>query len=433
MADLATITTKDLSRPDSDASTSTTNEKPKRPRLNYLHSAWTTNDLYYHDSNFIQQTDLPAQPQENLYQFRLPPLQLQDCDQDEEDCDEVLIELFRMITVANILCLLGSILATSLVLHTIPSLYLILQHPDWIPHAVLPLYVLWWLFMMLVLKHRTTEHLCQYLNWTQLSAATMAFTNTMIPIRHPSFQYSHLLLVSISLLSFFVFAFTKRIVIANEIKQDRFKKRMLEQHVKLQQVVDTHTEEFTNHRLAFLNTVSQEIKDVALMVITTLEQFSPASILTNTHELLSACSIAVPIASISAINTTIRQICHVSSHLELLSKLTIQAWTRSNINLLQLPELILAEFDIGELLQNLGDALAGVAAKLDVDLVIYHCDNSLHHTIVVGDEGAIRHALLNVRRVCVWDLFKQWLIIIQCSISVIYWNVVHPVHPLKWD
>lgn len=393
----------DLSRQDHDASTSKVDKPettPKRPRLNYLHSAWTTNDLYYHESNFSQQSSSSTLPvQENLYQFRLPPLQLQDCDQDEEECDEVLTELFRMITVANILCLLGSVFASILVLYTVPSFYLIVQHPDWIPHAVLPLYVLWWLFMILVLKHRTTEHLCQYLNWTQLSAAMMAFTNIMIPIRHPSFQYYHLLLVSISILSFFVFAFTKRIVIANEIKQDRFKKRMLEQHVKLQQVVDTHTEEFTDHRLAFLTTVSQEIQDVALMVITTLEQFSPTSILSNTHELLSACSIAVPIASISAINTTIRQICHVSSHLELLSKLTIQAWTRSNIHLLQLPDLILAEFDIGELLQNLGDALAGVSAKLDVDLVIYHCDNSLHHTIVIGDEGAIRHALLNVRTI----------------------------------
>jgi len=83
----------------------------------------------------------------------------------------------------------------------------------------------------------------------------------------------------------------------------------------------------------------------------------------------------------------------------------VQAWT-STTNAavtglgraaqLQLPEPNKVEFDIGDLLQNMGDALAGVASKLDVNFVIYHCDNSLHHTLVIGDEGAIRHALLNV-------------------------------------
>ncbi|KAG2201024.1 hypothetical protein INT47_006568 [Mucor saturninus] len=394
MADQASI--KEDSTTKANASTKNI---PKRPRLNYLHSAWTTNDLYYHDSGTYMPSSTSTtktSPQENLYHFRLPPLQLQDVDQDEEECDEVLTELFRVITIANMLCLFGSLFATTLVLYTIPSFHLILRDPDWMPHAILPLYVLWWLFMLLVLKHRTTEHLSQYLNWTQLSTLTMAFTHSVMPIRHPSFRYYHLCLVSLSLSALFTFAFTARLVKANEIKLDRFKRRMKREEIKLQQCVDTHTTEFTDHRLAFISTVSQEIQDVALMVITTLEQFSPANILANhTHELLSACSIAVPIASISAINTTIRQVCHVSSHLELLSKLTIQAWTRSNIHLLQLPTLVSAEFDIGELLQSLGDALAGVAAKLGVDFVIYHCDNRLHHTVVIGDEGAIRHALLN--------------------------------------
>jgi osomolarity two-component system response regulator SSK1 len=148
-----------------------------------------------------------------------------------------------------------------------------------------------------------------------------------------------------------------------------------------------------------MKTVSQEIQDVALMVITTLEQFSPTAILFNTHELLSACSLAIPTASVFAINTTIRQVCHVSSHLHLLSRLVWQAWPRTNSNLIDntLPELVTNEFDIGELLQNIGDAMAGVAAKLDVEFVIYHCENNLHHTMVIGDEGAIRHALINVR------------------------------------
>lgn len=405
--------------------TATTTATAKRPRLNYLRSAWTTTDLYYHESAFSQSSftsssssitndddnddnDDNTRPEENIYQIRLPPLHLTDCDEDEDDSDEVLKEIFRMIKVGNVLCLVGSFFSTMIVIYTVPNWKFFIESTDWMPHAILPFYVLWWIIMMRVVRRRTTEHLCQYLNWTQLGAVIMAITTLIIPIRHPTFQHYNLLFVSFSLISCFIFAFAKRIVFANESKTERLKKRLMQQHELLQQTVDKHTEEFSNHRLAFLTTVSQEIQDVALMVITTLEQFSPASILSNAHELLSACSIQVPIASISAINTTIRQVCHVSSHLQLLSKLTIQAWTKNsnggnnNNNALQLPDLILAEFDIGELLQKLGDALAGVAAKLDVHLVIYHCDNNLHHTLVIGDEGAIRHALLNV------SIYQGW-------------------------
>lgn len=405
MTDLGATTPIDQKEENNASLVKETTTVPKRPRLNYLRSAWTTTDIYYHSSAFSQSSlrSLTSSssaddegPVENVYQIKLPPLQLQDYDEEEEELDEVLTEIFRMITIANIICVLSSIVNTTLVLYSVPSWHLFLEHHDWMPHVILPCYTVWWLFMMLVLRNRTTEHLRQYLNWTQLAAALMTITNFFIPIRHHLFQRYHYLFVSSSLLCCFIYAFAKRLFIANDLKYDRLRKRIAEQHVKLQQVVDGHTTEFSNHRLAFMTTVSQEIQDVALMVITTLEQFSPASILSNAHELLSACSTAVPIASISAINTTIRQVCHVSSHLDLLSKLITQAWTKSSNNNTNLPKLILAEFDIGELLQNLGDALAGLAAKLDVSLVIYHCDNNIHHTLVLGDEGAIRHALLNV-------------------------------------
>ncbi|RCH86956.1 ssk1 response regulator receiver, partial [Rhizopus stolonifer] len=363
--------------------------KPTRPRLGYLRSAWTTTDLYLHSSTSTSSSSSDTDPlEENIYQIRLPPIQLHDLEDDDDDKDEVLRELFRMITVANILCLSTSLLACSMVFWSIPSWYYLVSHyQEWMPHVILPLYLLWWLFMMLVLRNRT-EHLRQYLNWTQTSAVVMASTNYLVMGRQ------HIEFVAVPLLAALVFAFAKRLWIANDAKTERFKRRVVDERNRLQVIVDQCTEDFSNHRIAFLSTISQEIQDVALMVITTLEQFSPASILANTHELLSACSLAVPISSISAINTTIRQVCHVSSHLPLLSKLTQQAWSR-NTQSIQLPELVHAEFDIGELLQNVGDALAGVASKLDVNFVIYHCDNNLHHLLVVGDEGAIRHALLN--------------------------------------
>ncbi|CAO3617113.1 unnamed protein product [Mucor fragilis] len=412
------------------ASTATTMSKPtkaqQRPRLSYLRSAWTTTDLYYassfnsnlsRTSSITEQEEQEEQEEEDFYSIKLPSIQLHDYEDEtaqEQERDEIIQEIFRMITVANVLCLSGSIVECGFVMHGMPgSLNDVIQHyQDWTPYAILPLYTLWWLFMILVLKNRT-EHLRQYLNWTQASAIVMASTNFMLPTQrfYPLFQQQfHTLFVALAILASFIFAFAKRILMANELKQERLKSRVTREHVKLQAYLDQQTLDFSRHRLAFLNTVSLEIQDVALMVITTLEQFSPASILSNTHELLSACSLAVPIASISAINTTIRQVCHISSHLELLSKLTVQAWTSmattgggaaaattglARTAQLQLPELNKAEFDIGDLLQNIGDALAGVASKLDVNLVVYHCDNSLHHTLVIGDEGAIRHALLN--------------------------------------
>ncbi|CAO0801140.1 unnamed protein product [Mucor circinelloides] len=398
----------------------------KRPRLGYLRSAWTTTDLYHVssynsalsktsssslDGQEEEEEEAKEEEEENFYHIKLPSIQLQDYEDEtaqEQEKDEIIREIFRMITVANVLCLSGSIVECGFVIYGMPSSmdYVIQHYQDWMPYVILPFYTLWWLFMILVLKNRT-EHLGQYLNWTQASAVVMASTNFMLPTQrfYPLFQQQfHTLFVALSILASFIFAFAKRILIANDLKQERLKSRLSREHVKLQAYLDQHTLDFSHHRLAFLNTVSQEIQDVALMVITTLEQFSPASILSNTHELLSACSLAVPIASISAINTTIRQVCHVSSHLQLLSKLTVQAWT-STTNAavtglgraaqLQLPEPNKVEFDIGDLLQNMGDALAGVASKLDVNFVIYHCDNSLHHTLVIGDEGAIRHALLN--------------------------------------
>jgi osomolarity two-component system response regulator SSK1 len=363
----------------------------QRPKLGYLRSAWTTSDLFY--QSYLSATTIDDHHcdsgDDNIYHIRLPPLLLQDQEEEEDDNDEVLREIFRMITVANVLSLSGTLSSCTFIISLMPSWPQVVRHyKDWMPHAILPFYTLWWLFMILVLKNQRAEHLRQYLNWTQASAIIMACTNLLIP-------HYNLFFSALALLAAVIFGFAKRFLIASHLKHERLKQRLTLEHERLQQAVNDHTDEFANHRSAFLTTVSQEIQDVALMVITTLEQFSPASILSNTHELLSACSLAVPIASISAINTTIRQVCHVSSHLQLLSKLTAQGWNTDNA-LLPLPPLSLQEFDIGELLQNIGDALAGVASKLDVKLVIYHCDNNLHHKLVLGDEGAIRHALLNV-------------------------------------
>ena len=174
------------------------------------------------------------------------------------------------------------------------------------------------------------------------------------------------------------------------------------QRAEAQRMVDTSLAALNDERSAFLDTISREVQDAALMVITTLEQFSPASILTNTPELLSACSIAVPIASISAINTTIKQVCHISSHFHLVSNLLHQSLSpttrTSDMHTYDTRSSVRQEFDIGELAQNVGDAVAGIAAKLDIHFVLYHSGDGFHYSNVIGDEGAVKYALLNVRK-----------------------------------
>jgi len=64
------------------------------------------------------------------------------------------------------------------------------------------------------------------------------------------------------------------------------------------------------------------------------------------------------------------------------------------------------EFDIGEVLQCVGDALSGLAAQVGVDLVIYHGDVGLKHVYVSGDESGIAFTLTHV---CFILLFPSFL------------------------
>ena len=161
-------------------------------------------------------------------------------------------------------------------------------------------------------------------------------------------------------------------------------------------------EHASSHRLEMLHAVAQEMQGVAGMITTTLEHFSPTSILARTHELLSACTIAVPITSISAIHTAIKQAHHVSHNLDLVTRLLTSTHHHYNDTLTSSQQDDTQEdltrdvkFDIGGLVQSVGDALAGMAAKLDIHLVIYHADNGLHYSNVTGNEGIIRHTLLD--------------------------------------
>ena len=55
------------------------------------------------------------------------------------------------------------------------------------------------------------------------------------------------------------------------------------------------------------------------------------------------------------------------------------------------------EFDVGEILQSVGDLLGGLMAEAGVDLVLYHGDVGMKHFSVRGDEGGICYVLSHVR------------------------------------
>lgn len=197
----------------------------------------------------------------------------------------------------------------------------------------------------------------------------------------------------INVMAIFLYILTLRMVTV----QKSIVSTMEERHGHYQTIIDDALTAYYDRRHMFLTTVSQEIRDASLMVIATLEQFSPSSILCNTHELLSACSIAVPITSITAIHTTIQQACHVSSHLNLISRMLREANAKTPYTEEQkVRSNVKQDFDVSELIQNVGDALAGMASKLGVHFVIYHTDNGLYYSNVIGDQDAIKHALINV-------------------------------------
>jgi osomolarity two-component system response regulator SSK1 len=199
------------------------------------------------------------------------------------------------------------------------------------------------------------------------------------------------------LLGSFLFYIAERLSNADQKLQVETISLLETQQTNVQKSIDTALGAYGARRGMYLSIVSQEIRDAALMAMATLEQFAPPSILCNTHELLSACSIAVPIAGISAINTTIKQACHITSHLNLLSRMLREADTHHVIpEKDRVKSFVNREFDMGELVQNVGDALAGISAKLGVHFVIYHTDNGLYYTNVIGDEDATKHVLINV-------------------------------------
>lgn len=129
--------------------------------------------------------------------------------------------------------------------------------------------------------------------------------------------------------------------------------------------------------------LAAELADSVQMVIQTLLQISPPQLLDPAKEQLSGCALQVPTPSISALFTSMKMLNYMSKHISTFNA----SDPRSS------PPTLEDDFDVGELLQNVGDALSGVAAEAGVDLVIFHADSSLKNLQIKTDECGLIYSL----------------------------------------
>ncbi|KAG0698867.1 hypothetical protein DFH29DRAFT_939579 [Suillus ampliporus] len=153
--------------------------------------------------------------------------------------------------------------------------------------------------------------------------------------------------------------------------------------------------------------LSLELADSVQMVVQTLLQVSPTQLLDPAKEQLAGCTLSVPTACMSAVFTTMKNLNYLSANMPDLCADTSYALARASSNststvrrlTLPGPPITAAtDFDIGEMLQGVGDASSGRAAEVGVDLVLFHSDVGVRHVAVKGIECGISNVLTHVVR-----------------------------------
>jgi osomolarity two-component system response regulator SSK1 len=140
--------------------------------------------------------------------------------------------------------------------------------------------------------------------------------------------------------------------------------------------------------VSHLHAISLELADSVQMVIQTLLQLSPPQVLDPAKEQFAACSVSIPTPSLSAIFTSAKNLNYMAANMAAFGAVD-PAGPRE-------PAVEQSDFDIGELLQSVGDAVSGVAAEVGVDVVLYHADVGMKHVAVRGDECGISYAVTHV-------------------------------------
>lgn len=141
--------------------------------------------------------------------------------------------------------------------------------------------------------------------------------------------------------------------------------------------------------------LSLELADSVQAVIQTLLQFCPPQLLDTAKEQFSGCAISVPSSSMSAILTSMKHLNYVSAHMCTFG--FPPSNSRAEVTPRDLPAPVMSHFDIGEMLQAVGDSLSGLAAQAGIDLVLFHQDVGMKHVAVKGDECCLSYLLSYVR------------------------------------
>jgi osomolarity two-component system response regulator SSK1 len=141
--------------------------------------------------------------------------------------------------------------------------------------------------------------------------------------------------------------------------------------------------------------LSLELADSVQAVVQTLLQFCPPQVLDTAKEQFSGCSISVPTPSMSAILTSMKHLNYMSSHMCTFGFPSIAS--HAEVTPRNPPAPTMSHFDIGEMLQAVGDSLSGLAAQAGIDLVLFHQDVGMKHVAVKGDESCLSYLLSYVR------------------------------------
>ncbi|EMD40602.1 response regulator receiver [Gelatoporia subvermispora B] len=141
--------------------------------------------------------------------------------------------------------------------------------------------------------------------------------------------------------------------------------------------------------------LSLELADSVQMVIQTLLQLSPPQVLDPAKEQFAACSLSIPTPSIASLFTSMKNLNYMSANMPALS---IDSPSPRASSPVSSPDTPHSDFDVGEMLQSVGDALSGVAAHAGVDIVLFHGDLGMKHVAVKGDESGLSYTLTHVVR-----------------------------------
>ena len=145
-----------------------------------------------------------------------------------------------------------------------------------------------------------------------------------------------------------------------------------------------------------LQELSLELADSVQMVIQTLLQLSPPQVLDPAKEQFSACSLSIPTPSVSAMFTSMKNLNYMSANMSTFGTEIPGAGVPPRRPRSEPATSTYVDFDVGEMLQSVGDALSGVAAQAGVDLVLFHDELDMRHVAVRGDESGLSYTLSHV-------------------------------------